>query len=70
MMTTPGYAKDNDGYALASDIARDSKRPVRPVRIALLIGEHMGRFTSRPHPSKREQTAPYRPLSEYKAVNN
>jgi hypothetical protein len=68
MMSAPGYAEDNDGYALAPDIARDSRRPVRPVRLALLIGEQMGRFSSRPHPTEREPTSPFRPMAEYKAV--
>jgi hypothetical protein len=67
-MSSPGFAADNDGYALPSEVAHISKRPLQPVRMALLVGEQVGRFTSRPHPTKREIKAPYRPQREFKSI--
>src|SRR3954452_12759608 len=49
VMAAPGFAADNDGYALASAIARKCRRSLDSVKRALSIGEQLGLFSARPH---------------------
>ena len=67
LMSEPDFARENDGYALASEIGRVSHRSVAAVHKALKTGEEEGLFTSRPHPTRRNGVTGG-PALEYKAV--
>jgi hypothetical protein len=66
-MSEPGFAADNHGYALASDLSRTTRRSLSAVLPALRMGEDRGVFASREHPT-RVNPATGDPLLEYKAV--
>lgn len=67
VMSEPGFAADNDGYALPSLIGRNCVRSLGSINRALEEGERVGRFASRPHATMVASTT-RKPLREYKAL--
>jgi hypothetical protein len=66
-LSEPGFADDNDGYALPADIARITGHHIARVVFVLILGQQHGLFVSRPHP-RIVSARTGRPPLEYKAV--
>jgi hypothetical protein len=67
VLAAPGFAADNDGYALASEIARKCRRSLDSVKRALSEGEQLGLFTARPHATMITSVT-REPVIEYRAI--